>query len=1433
MNLHIGLDIGSTTVKMVLLNDDYEMLHGVYRRHFSDIGATLREVIDEAYPKFKNESVTVAVTGSGGLSVQRFLEVDFVQEVVAAVESVKHFIPETDVVVELGGEDSKITFLRGSMEQRMNSICAGGTGAFIDQMASLLETDASGLNELSKKAKKVYPIASRCGVFAKTDIQALMNQGIAKEDIALSVFQSVVNQTVSNLACGRTIQGHVAFLGGPLHYLDGLVERFKVSLELQPEEVIRPDHSQLYVAMGAAIASMEMKPMRFHELFHRAHREYVELGEESNQLDPLFRNSEEYEEFQHRHEYHVLKYGELEGYRGKAYLGIDAGSTTTKLIVLSEKEEILYQYYGNNFGKPLEVVTDQLLKIYASANPEMVIAGAGVTGYGEDFLKAALNLDVGEVETIAHFRAAEYYNEDVGFILDIGGQDMKAMTIRDGVIQSILLNEACSSGCGSFLETFAKSLNLTVSEFSKLATSSERPVDLGSRCTVFMNSKVKQAQKEGATVADIAAGLSYSVIRNALQKVIKLRNFDEMGDHIVVQGGTFLSDGILRAFEKLSGKTAIRPKIAGLMGAFGMALIAKEKSEVEEVRTGQPTVSTVKNAEELRTFSYTTSSTHCGGCANNCTLTINRFSDGRKYITGNRCERPLGKTEATELLPNLFTYKNKRAFDYVSLKPEEASRGTMGIPRVLNMYENYPFWHTLFTSLGYSVVLSTPSDRAKYEKGIASITSETLCYPAKLVHGHIEELIETGVDCIFYPSVFHEEKEFERADHSINCPVVTGYPDVVRNNTDNLKKKNVKYINPFVSFADRKAMMKKLPEALEKFGLVYSKKEIRSAMERAFEALDAYRSDIRREGTYALEYMKEHGKEGVVLAGRPYHVDPEINHGIPELLNTLGVVVLSEDSVAWNVDVTGRLRVLDQWSYHARLYRAAKFVGEHEHLNLIQLNSFGCGIDAVTVDQVHEILDSYGKIYTVLKIDEVNNLGAAKIRIRSLLQALENKKGQRPLSDTEEKGNFYPKVREFTAEDRKLHTILAPQMAPIHFAIIEPSMRAEGYQIEFLNEINKETINKGVQYVNNDACYPTMFVVGQFIQAMESGKYDPDHTSLIMSQTGGACRASNYVGFIRKALKDAGYPQVPVIALSAQGIESNSGFQLSLGIVRKFVFAILYGDLLMRLQNEVRPYENIEGSTDLLVERWIEKLREDIASGAFGNFKKNVDLILFDFNALERSREKKPKAGIVGEILVKFLPQANNFVQKIMEDEGMEVVVPDLMDFFLYCFRDVKNSYDFYGGKFGNVFKAELGVKYVEHYRDYIRQALKEYGFSAPLKIQELEKYAQEIVSLGHQYGEGWLLTAEMVELVKTGAPNIVCVQPFGCLPNHLTGKGAIKSIREKYPTANIVPIDYDPGASEVNQVNRIKLMLSQAKANFYGTDRKKTQNETKSHQMK
>ena len=983
---------------------------------------------------------------------------------------------------------------------------------------------------------------------------------------------------------------------------------------------------------------------------------------------------------------------------------------------------------------------------------------------------------------------------------------MKCIKIKNGVVDNVMLNEACSSGCGSFIETFAKSLNYDIADFAHIAITARTPIDLGSRCTVFMNSKVKQAQKEGASVADISAGLAYSVIKNALLKVIKLTDPKDLGKNIVVQGGTFYNDAVLKSFEVISGRTAIRPDISGIMGAFGAALIARNKYKEGFVTTMLP-------IEEIRKLTYESSMTRCKGCTNNCLLTINKFSNGKRFITGNRCEKGVGLKKNADNIPNLFEYKLGRIFGYESLKPEEAKRGVIGVPRVLNMYENYPFWHTFLTKLGFSVVLSPKSSRNIYSLGIESIPSESECYPAKISHGHGMWLLKNGIKSIFYPCVPYEMNETPEANNHYNCPIVASYAENIKNNMEELKADDITFIRPFVALDNEEALVKRMYREMSKYYDV-TMDEIGSAIHAAYAEAEKVKEDVRAKGEETLRYIDEHDMLGIVLAGRPYHLDPEINHGLPELINSYKIAVFTEDSVAHLGKVERPLIVSDQWMYHSRLYKAANYVKTCDNLELIQLNSFGCGLDAVTTDCVNDILTKSGKIYTVLKIDEVSNLGAARIRIRSLISAVNSRHEQH--YKTCPSSSAINRI-EFTKEMKKDYTVLAPQMSPIHFDLLAPAFKCMGINIEILPDATKETIDVGLKYVNNDACYPSLIVVGQMMSAITSGKYDVNKLAVIMSQTGGGCRATNYVGFIRRALSKAGYGQIPVIALSAQGFEKNSGFKINYKVVKRAMQALIYGDVFMRCLYRTRPYEKEKGSANALHEKWKKVCLESLTkTGSNAVFKKNIQGIVHDFDTLPLLDIKKPRVGIVGEILVKFLPSANNHLVDLLEAEGAEAVMPDLLDFFMYCFYNNNYNYEFLGKTKKGAIVSNTVIKVLESFRKPARDALeKSKRFEAPAHIEKLAAYARPIVSIGNQNGEGWFLTGEMIELIKSGAPNIVCAQPFACLPNHIVGKGVIKHLREAYPEANIVAVDYDPGASEVNQVNRIKLMLAAANKNM------------------
>ncbi len=1385
--IRVGIDVGSTTVKVAILDDDDKLIYGDYQRHRADIRSTIINVVNKALDFLEKKSsvgagqtLTIKVTGSGGLSVSQWLNIPFIQEVIAATTSVKKLIPQTDVVIELGGEDAKITYFKGGVEQRMNGTCAGGTGAFIDQMAALLETDATGLNELAKGAQQIYPIAARCGVFAKTDIQPLINEGARREDIAASIFQAVVSQTISGLACGKPIRGNVAFLGGPLHFLDQLRFRFIDTLKLKDEEIIVPEDSQLFVASGCAFGA-ERKFVGADESFRfptiAEFRETLKnlVGAELSEvqrLEPLFKNQAELDEFEVRHSEQKAKRGDLNKTHGPVFLGLDSGSTTTKACLIDKDGRIIWDFYAHNQGNPVELAVQVLKDLYNKLPDDVYIARAVSTGYGEALFQAALGVDSGEVETITHFRAANFFVPGVEFLLDIGGQDMKCLRMKDGAIVSIQLNEACSSGCGSFLDNFANTMGMDVKEFGKIALMAQKPVDLGSRCTVFMNSRVKQAQKEGASVADIAAGLSYSVIKNALFKVIKLRKASDIGEKVVVQGGTFFNDAILRAFEKIAGVEVYRPDVAGLMGAYGSALIAYDQwLDLMEPKPGEPegTVHDVRSGiatlKDLENFHVELDLRRCGKCQNNCLLTINTFSTGkekRTFITGNRCEKGaelegniidasnkkntgLDGDDDAGPLPNLFEWKYKRLFNYVPRKPEEAPMGDVGIPRVLNMYENYPLWFTFFNELGFRVILSQRSSRNVYEKGLETIPSESVCYPGKISHGHVVSLIQRGIKFIFYPCAPYEKQEDSGAGNHYNCPIVTSYPEVLRNNVDELRQDpTITYMDPFLPIYDKPRLAERLcEELLPKFPAL-SKKKIYDAVEKAWAEQEKFHEDVRKAGEDALEEIITKGGSGIVLAGRPYHLDPEINHGIPEMIHGLGLAVLTEDSVAHLGKIERPLRIIDQWVYHNRLYRAAQFVSEMPNLELVQLTSFGCGLDAVTADQVDEILRAKSRMYTLIKIDEGSNLGAVRIRIRSLIAAV--KARRRSKRKPEIHSSAYHRV-VFTEEMKKEYTIIGPQMSPIHFRLMQRAFRSGGYNFVVLDAVDPKAIEAGLKYVNNDACYPSLLVAGQMISALESGNYDLDKVALIITQTGGGCRATNYIGFIRRALNDAGWGQVPVISMSAQGFEKNPGFKFTPKLLDNLVKCLVTGDLLMRVLYRTRPYEAVPGSANQLYEKWnarAEAMFENHVSGH--QYHKLLRGIIRDFDTLPLKPIKKPRVGVVGEILVKFHPTANNQIVETIEKEGAECVMPDLLDFFFYTFATGIFRHDQLAFPKKTKRNAKLLVWGLELYRNKMKKYLKKsQRFTAPNHIYKMMKGVDDIVQLGNITGEGWFLTAEMV----------------------------------------------------------------------------------------
>ncbi|EFA23016.1 putative CoA-substrate-specific enzyme activase [Bifidobacterium gallicum DSM 20093 = LMG 11596] len=1558
--IRIGLDIGSTTVKAVVLDESDALdstLFSDYRRHHANVRATMQGLLVDIQQRLQelgkgNEPVRLAITGSGGLALADSLHVPFVQEVMAETCAIDVEYPQADVIIELGGEDAKITYLKPTPEQRMNGSCAGGTGAFIDQMSTLLDTDAAGLNDMAKQYNTLYPIASRCGVFAKTDLQPLINDGAAKPDLAASIFTAVATQTIAGLASGRPIHGTVVFLGGPLFFMSELREAFHRALDGKVDEFVTPTDAHLYVAYGAALIVGDPDMLEEGQHFETQPIEQIiaKLDDVSAQpintqtMPPLFPTPQDRAAFDERHHREHVHVNTLEGATGPHFLGIDAGSTTIKATLVNDDREIVWSSYATNDGSPLTAAVDIVRHIQNELPDTAWIARSCATGYGEGLITTGLHLDEGVVETMAHYRGAEMVSPGVTAVIDIGGQDMKYLAVNDGVIDSIAVNEACSSGCGSFLQTFALSMGLTIEEFTQAALNSTHPVDLGSRCTVFMNSSVKQAQKEGASIEDIAAGLCYSVVRNALYKVIKLRDSGELGDTVVVQGGTFLNDAVLRAFELLTERNVTRPNIAGLMGAYGAALTARmhyddvaddtdsqgvDHDAVNERRititdpaTGEVvehTASNLVHGEELDTLSMSSERDICKLCQNHCKLTITTFQDGSRYVTGNRCERGGDAKRKRSDRPNLFDYKYKRAFAYRRLTDKKATRGEIGIPRVLNMYENYPFWFTLLTNLGFKVVVSGRSSHELFETGIESIASENICYPAKLVHGHVKWLLNKGITTIFYPCVSYEEHLVDHDDNHYNCPVVANYPVVIGANMPELRDESVRYMRPYFNLANHELMAQRIVDEFSWANVTLE--EAQAAVDAAYAEDKVFKHDVQMEGLRALAYMKEHDCRGIVLAGRPYHVDPEVNHGIPETICSLGMVVLSEDSIC-GLDPSDKLnlsaflaegeadprvkdsagfrhvgdrtltkmplRVTNQWAYHSRLYTAANFVASYPGLEMVQLNSFGCGLDAITTDQVAEILADKADVYTLLKIDEVSNLGAAKIRLRSLKAAVEERErnaggssmisapatggnatgevateiqqeptqtemqfrktgtqaptagrqamldavmGQRKNAAKPKKRNQatlsnYAKRAKFEKGMKKTHTIVAPQMSPIHFEFVESAVRASGYKMDVLRVAEHSDVETGLKYVNNDACYPAIMVVGQLIAAIESGKYDPDTTALVITQTGGMCRATNYFGLIRKALIDAGYPQIPVLAISTQGLEDNPGFMPTVPLLHRVAKSLILGDLLMKCLYRVRPYEQTPGAANRLYERWNTIVRETLEHHGYSATAKRVygigylpyaklaKAIVRSFDSLPlKDVPRKVRVGVVGEILVKYQPDANNHVVDVIESQDCEAVVPGIVE-FMTTRPYIRDWNEEHLGTGGNPTLYAAMRKAIDLYMGPIRKAIDTSNgkFTNDMPMEELVRKAAEVTSIGVQAGEGWLLTAEILELIESGCPNVICAQPFACLPNHVTGRGMFGKIRRLHPQANIVSIDYDPGASEANQLNRIKLMIAAAK---------------------
>ncbi len=1402
--MKLGIDLGSSTAKVVVLNDENKVEFKTYERHNGKVKETILNTLNKLKEKYPNTSFDTLMTGSAGMGLASRIDLPFQQEVIALTKAIRTFYPDVATFIELGGEDAKIVLFRkgSSPEMKMNGQCAGGTGSFIDQMATLLNIDLKTLNDLAEKSTKKLYIASRCGVFAKTDVQALLNKGENKEDIARAVFLAVANQTITTLLAGAEIKSKILFAGGPLTFLPELRKAFIDTIKLPEDEFVIPENSEVLVAIGAAAgAERKGKSVTIEELLYNLEHENKGI-QTIRTLEPLFKSEEEYNEFVNRHKKLTIeKLSEEEIAEVKEmYLGVDAGSTTTKMILISEENKIIDSFYSSNNGDPLDIAKKGLaqFKPYLASGK---LKSAYATGYGEEFLKIALNLDGGIVETMAHFTAGSLFNKDISFIVDVGGQDIKAIKVDNGVITDIQLNEACSSGTGSFIETFAKGLNMSLPEFVSEALKAQNPVDLGTRCSVFMNSKVKEALKDGAPIPDIAAGLAFSVVKNALYKVIKIKNTDELGDNIFVQGGTFKNDAVLRAFELLVNKNVYRLNISEYMGAFGAALYAKN------FYSENPDYQTKFSLAELDKISFKKKLLHCHGCGNNCSITQFTFSNNNKFYTGNKCEKYFSNKTTTErITENFFRDKEEIIFnvDNVIDKDEVPALGEesieIGIPRVLSVYEHYPFFYSLFRKLGIKVTLSDLTTQDMYYKGLRTVSADNLCLPAKVANGHTINLIEKGVDRVFYPAILYENKESSDSENSYNCPVVTGYGEVL--------KRSIKTDIPIdsfpMSFQYLKGFKKNLYGYLKEYGITQS--QINEAVDFAVETEKKIKSILTSNAAEIIEKAKAENKPLIIVLGRPYHLDPMINNGILDLIYDLGAYAITEDSIPdlHKENLEGVLP-LTQWSYHNRLYLAAKWITKQKYdkIAALQLNSFGCGPDAVVVDEVKSLVEAGGKIYISIKIDEMSNLGAAKIRIRSLLEALNRNK------------NIGYKERIFTrryTKDDKKKNIIVPYFAKTYSELMEPVLYRLGYNLVTLHKQTRENVELGLRYVNNDMCYPAVIVIGDLLKALKSGKYDPDESVVALTQTNGQCRASNYVPLLKKALVDAGFVNTPVITLSADSFAEGFVFN-PIKLIKYTVILYALADALLRMKMRTKPYEVHKGDTQCLYDR----LQDELVQRAYEEPPSKKMLLQFiryavrEFNKIEVNHtEEKRKVGIVGEIYLKSNDFSNNYLVDWLEEKGYEVKLPSYLKFFEY-------------GYYSQVFNAKEKISFlpfklstrainhltISHYREIIEEELKKFKFyQKETLIDEAIKDNDNVMPQYLQFGEGWLLPMEIASMAKEGVKDVISVQPFGCISNHIVAKGEYRELKDKFGV-NMLLLDYEAGTSQVNIENRLELFLS------------------------
>ena len=1397
--VNIGIDIGSTTAKVVAVGEDGSVLFSRYERHNANAREVVARVLGELQAALGDMDVCARLTGSVGMGFSEKYGYPFVQEVVAATKAVQKSYPETSSMIDIGGEDAKVVFFRDgrAADLRMNGNCAGGTGAFIDQMAVLLGVSVGELDGLAARAAQVYPIASRCGVFCKTDIQNLVAKNADKADIAASILHAVAVQTVVTLAHGCEITPPVLVCGGPLTFIPSLRKAFKDYLSLADGDIILPEHGTLLPALGAALADVDgEKPRRLSDMAALFGKADATAKASAGTLCPIFTDEDEYRAWLGRMSRHHVETAEIGPGPQDVLLGIDSGSTTTKLIVTDTSSRILYSYYTPNKGNPIEAVEEGLKRLLATAaerGASLNVTGSCSTGYGEDLIKAAFQLGGGIVETIAHYMAAHYLDPAVSFILDIGGQDMKAIFVDNGVIDRIEINEACSSGCGSFIETFAKTLGYTAHEFAEAACRAASPCDLGTRCTVFMNSKVKQALREGATVSDIAAGLAYSVVKNCLYKVLKLRDVAQLGDHIVVQGGTMRNDAIVRALELQTETEVTRCDIPELMGAYGCALYAESRRHAA-----------VPLGDMLEKARYTSKPLHCKGCDNQCLVVRYEFGNGQKYYSGNRCERVFtnGGADKPRKGINAYQYKNALLFDRDGFAGQP--RLTIGVPRVLNMYEDYPFWHTLFTACGIRVCLSSHSNYQDYEHSACMVMSDNICFPAKLVHSHIQDLTDKRVDRIFMPFVVYERQGSEQ--NSYNCPIVTGYAEVIKS----VQAGDIPIDSPTISFKDKSLLLKQCKAYLGKLGVPDS--TVNKAFSLAVSAQDAYVYDIISYNERVCRKAREQGALAILLAGRPYHADMLIQHKVSDMLADMGIYVVTDDIVRNKRVAVSDAHYLSQWAYPNRILEAAKWSAGQKGMEFVEMTSFGCGPDAFLVDEVRDILMRHGKVLTLLKLDDINNIGSMKLRVRSLIESLKlaSKAGVKPSAVS---GFKTTPTFDDACRGRK---ILVPYFTPFISPLIPAIMKIAGYDVDNLPLSDTESCEWGLKFANNEVCYPATLIVGDIIKAFESGKYDPKNTAVAMTQTGGQCRASSYLSLIKKALVDAGYADVPVIAFSFGSAIKNEqpGFRINwLKLMPIALYSVLYSDCIAKFYYAAAAREKQPGQAAKLRDMYLQAGEKLILEGRHDDLVSYLTMAANEFNRICKDI-RLPKVCVVGEIFLKFNPFAQKNVTDWLMSNGVEIVPPLLLDFFMQSFVNKRVDEEKHLSRktvasfiYGMVYKRIM--KYVAR----VNKAAAAFRYFTPFNdiFKEADE-ARKVITLSAQFGEGWLLPAEIMSCARQGVSNVVSLQPFGCIANHIVSKGIEKRIKRFFPDMNILSLDFDSGVSDVNITNRLLLFIDNLK---------------------